>query len=652
MTRILAWTLLLAVTLGALLIPSPVVAEVGGNVNWRFIKLSSFTRMDTYTDENWFGFSDADAKVTIVVTGCRMLGTAEALVEDGATATAAETAGPGRCKLRVTFKNCQAGSFARVNLRAKHTINYTAALPGGTVTSSVTFSGSTESLGVTTSFDVTLQTSGAPAAGSFKTTETTSGNLTAHGTRGSVELGGSVSTSTSRERSVAVGSALTDGKTISKTVEKQVDVVCDQTKEFPGRSNMTLAVASTETSDTFTDDFRTIAQAFIRNSMAVVGNATVFLKEEVKDTVTPTETALAGLPQLIPGRQSLLANPPQNLVDAHPSDVGQEWSVFVPDNQSSTPVDLTSSDPSVVQLSTSSLQLLSGDEFGAFDAIGAGAGMADIEASIPSLAFQTSAPVDVQEFQQLTDEVIFPTGEAKVRLVEGTSKPVVLNRQPFNDMKSTSTSVQVTAAAPSVVSVSGDPTFGFGETTSVFTVTGVNAGVTNVTVLQPDTEQQFGFTVNVIQEAAVVIDGGSDFVVQPEKVLPLALLLSDDLPSDLKVTIHSSDPGVVSVAQSSVVFPTGSKLAGFSLISGEGGGQTTISITTPIGTSDQFVVTVKAAAVGGIVDEIPDSDALPLEAPGSSGPGAGVLAGGIAGAVMAGAVALGGAAWYVRRRLG
>lgn len=51
--------------------------------------------------------------------------------------------------------------------------------------------------------------------------------------------------------------------------------------------------------------------------------------------------------------------------------------------------------------------------------------------------------------------------------------------------------------------------------------------------------------------------------------------------------------------------------------------------------------------VGGVA-HLPDVAGTPLEARGSSGPGAGVLAGI---AVAAGGVALGGVAWYARRRL-
>ena len=54
--------------------------------------------------------------------------------------------------------------------------------------------------------------------------------------------------------------------------------------------------------------------------------------------------------------------------------------------------------------------------------------------------------------------------------------------------------------------------------------------------------------------------------------------------------------------------------------------------------------------VGGIA-ELPDVASTPLEAEGSSGPGAGLVAG-IAAAVAAGALALGGAAWYAGRRIG
>lgn len=60
-------------------------------------------------------------------------------------------------------------------------------------------------------------------------------------------------------------------------------------------------------------------------------------------------------------------------------------------------------------------------------------------------------------------------------------------------------------------------------------------------------------------------------------------------------------------------------------------------------------VALPTPGVGGIA-ELPDVAGTPLEAGGSSGPGAGVLAG-VAAVVTAGAVALGGAAWYVRRSL-
>lgn len=53
--------------------------------------------------------------------------------------------------------------------------------------------------------------------------------------------------------------------------------------------------------------------------------------------------------------------------------------------------------------------------------------------------------------------------------------------------------------------------------------------------------------------------------------------------------------------------------------------------------------------VGGIA-ELPDAAEAPLEAPDSSGGNAGLLAG-LASAVAAGVLILGGAAWYVRRRL-
>lgn len=53
--------------------------------------------------------------------------------------------------------------------------------------------------------------------------------------------------------------------------------------------------------------------------------------------------------------------------------------------------------------------------------------------------------------------------------------------------------------------------------------------------------------------------------------------------------------------------------------------------------------------VGGVA-ELPEAAGAPLQATGSSDGNAGLIAGLIA-AVVAGAVALGGAAWYVRRRL-
>lgn len=67
------------------------------------------------------------------------------------------------------------------------------------------------------------------------------------------------------------------------------------------------------------------------------------------------------------------------------------------------------------------------------------------------------------------------------------------------------------------------------------------------------------------------------------------------------------------------------------------------------GVSDVFVRDRGPGGVGGVA-ELPEVDAAPLEASGSSGPSAGVVAG-IAAGAAAGAVALGGAAWYARRRL-
>ena len=65
--------------------------------------------------------------------------------------------------------------------------------------------------------------------------------------------------------------------------------------------------------------------------------------------------------------------------------------------------------------------------------------------------------------------------------------------------------------------------------------------------------------------------------------------------------------------------------------------------------SEATFARLAANAVGGVA-ELPEVAGTPLEATGSSGPGADVPSATIAGAAIAGTLALSGAAWYAWRR--
>jgi hypothetical protein len=91
--------------------------------------------------------------------------------------------------------------------------------------------------------------------------------------------------------------------------------------------------------------------------------------------------------------------------------------------------------------------------------------------------------------------------------------------------------------------------------------------------------------------STVSFSPGEDILVDKGVLLSLGLSLSDDLPSDLNVTIASSNNSVVRVVNPSLVIPRGSRAGGYDL-EAVGSGSTTITLTSDLGMSDNFAVSV------------------------------------------------------------
>lgn len=547
--------------------------------------MTSFSTTDRDNDrEPIFGLTDKDMTLTVTVEGCSITARADAALEDGASGALTKGAN-GECSYVLNAPigpECEQGATLNVTVQALQEVKLTVALPGGRVTASVSFSGTTTSLDKTTDFEATINTSDAPPAGELTTTNTTNGEVKAEGTQGTLNVSSQFSTSSKWKQSITVGNALTDAKIVRKLPEKVITMACGSSQTLRGTSSVNLGLSATVL-DADTADFTLKAEGHVRNQFSIT--SATFARSGV-ETAYGGSSAAQEVPTLIPGVQRLLADPPRSL-GRRLSPLARAWIVALPGNQAAVPVQLSSSNPKVAKPSVSQVTIPADGTTVDFQVKERRAGLTEIEATFPSLGgISVSNSLRVSRLGNRSS--VTRAGDGPVILVEGTSDSVTFSRRPYEDIVDEKVELNVTA--PNGVQLGKDPVFGRSDVTAVLSVTGRAVGTGTITA-RPESGGRLRIPFQVVPVSSVSFDPREDMSLASGTTLPLSLVLSDDLPTDLSVTIASSSSGAVRVQSPSLTIPRGSKMGGYS-IDAVGSGTATISISSNLGMADQYVVTV------------------------------------------------------------